>query len=107
MKAFLPFWKNCFTLKELHETIQKKTERLFHDLENFIPENTTIFLIKDYISKHYSNEGLSVKEISEQVFLSTSYVCTFFKNETGTDPKSISHRIPDGKSETASCRPTL
>lgn len=82
-ESILAFLENCFTLKELHETIQKKTERLFHDLENFIPENTTIFLIKDYISKHYSNEGLSVKEISEQVFLSTSYVCTFFKNETG------------------------
>lgn len=29
------------------------------------------------------NETLSVKDISSHVFLSTSYVCTFFKNETG------------------------
>ncbi len=29
------------------------------------------------------NETLSVKDISDHVFLSTSYVCTFFKNETG------------------------
>ena len=29
------------------------------------------------------HETLSVKDISEHVFLSTSYVCTFFKSETG------------------------
>ena len=29
------------------------------------------------------NETLSVKDISSHVFLSTSYVCTFFKSETG------------------------
>ncbi len=40
------------------------------------------FLIKDYISKNYMNESLSVKDISAHVFLSASYVCTFFKNET-------------------------
>ena len=40
-------------------------------------------MIKDYISQMYMNETLSVKDISDHVFLSTSYVCTFFKNETG------------------------
>ena len=30
------------------------------------------------------NETLSAKDISSHVFLSTSYVCTFFKNKTGT-----------------------
>ena len=29
------------------------------------------------------DESLSVKDISEHVFLSASYVCTFFKSETG------------------------
>ena len=29
------------------------------------------------------DDTLSVKDISDHVFLSTSYVCTFFKNETG------------------------
>ena len=28
-------------------------------------------------------DSLSVKDISAHVFLSASYVCTFFKNETG------------------------
>ena len=46
-------------------------------------ENPTIAFIKDYISRNYSNEELSVREIGEHAFLSASYVCTYFKNETG------------------------
>ena len=40
-------------------------------------------MIKDYISRNYMNDTLSVKDISSHVYLSTSYVCTFFKSETG------------------------
>ncbi len=58
-------------------------DNYFSDLQDAVPENSTIFLIRDYISKNYGNETLSVKDISDHVFLSASYVCTFFKNETG------------------------
>lgn len=75
--------EKCFTYHELHQYLTEKTERFFSDAENSVPENPTIFLIKDYISKNYMNETLSVKDISSHVYLSTSYVCTFFKNETG------------------------
>lgn len=75
--------ENCFTFLELHGTLIQKTEEFFSDTENAVQENSTIFLIKEYISQHYMDETLSVKDISGHVFLSTSYVCTFFKNETG------------------------
>ncbi|WP_373213031.1 response regulator [Ruminococcus sp. 5_1_39BFAA] len=75
--------ENIFSFQELHEKLCSKTEQFFKDASSNIQENATIFLIKDYISKNYMNETLSVKDISKQVFLSTSYVCTFFKNETG------------------------
>ena len=55
----------------------------FDDARNFVPENPTIRMIKEFIEKNYANELLSVKDISEHVALSTSYLCTFFKNETG------------------------
>lgn len=77
------FLENYFTYAELHDTLVSETKEFFSDLKNASPENPTIFLIKDYISKNYMNETLSVKDISAHVFLSTSYVCTFFKNETG------------------------
>ena len=40
-------------------------------------------MIKDYIATNYANNSLSIKEISDHVFLSASYVCTYFKNQTG------------------------
>ncbi len=75
--------ESCFNVQELHEILAARTEAFFSRLEHTVRENSTIFLIKDYISKNYRNELLSVKDISDHVFLSTSYVCTFFKNETG------------------------
>ena len=67
----------------LHQTLVDKTSEFFRKAESSSQENPTIFLIKDYISQNYMHETLSVKDISEHVFLSTSYVCTFFKSETG------------------------
>ena len=74
----------CFTFGELHQTLVDKTEDFFKKVSDCSQENPTIFLIREYISKNYMNETLSVKDISSHVFLSTSYVCTFFKNKTGT-----------------------
>lgn len=75
--------EQCFTFRELHHVLEEKLKKFFHDAQNASEENPTIFLIKDYISKHYMNETFSVRDISAHVFLSTSYVCTFFKTETG------------------------
>lgn len=74
--------ERSFSLMELHHRLLDKTDAFFRNLQNSVNENPTIFLIKDYISRNYMNETLSVKDISAHVFLSTSYVCTFFKNET-------------------------
>ena len=75
--------EKIFSFYELHQKLVKKTEDFFQTATNTEEENSTIFLIKDYIGQKYMNETLSVKDISDHVFLSTSYVCTFFKNETG------------------------
>lgn len=75
--------ETIFSFDELHEKLVQKTGDFFQAATNAEEENSTIFLIKDYISQKYMNETLSVKDISDHVFLSTSYVCTFFKNETG------------------------
>ena len=75
--------EKTFSFNELHQKLSQKTDDFFQTAANTEEENSTIFLIKDYIGQKYMNETLSVKDISEHVFLSTSYVCTFFKNETG------------------------
>ena len=75
--------ENIFSFYDLHQKLIEKTEQFFQSANNTEEENSTIFLIKDYISRKYMDESLSVKDISEHVFLSASYVCTFFKSETG------------------------
>ena len=72
--------ERCFTYEELHQVLLHRVKQYFADVRNMTQENSTIFLIRDYISKHYADETLSVKDISSYVFLSASYVCTFFKN---------------------------
>ncbi len=75
--------ESCFSFQELHTVLSEKTGDFFRRLEHSARENSTIRLIKEYIGKNYANELLSVRDIGDHVFLSASYVCTFFKNETG------------------------
>lgn len=75
--------ERCFTLRELHRLLTEETKRFFTDGAAQAPEDPTVYLIKEFISRNYSDEALSVREISEHVHLSASYVCTYFKNETG------------------------
>lgn len=44
--------------------------------------NNIIEKIKDVIKKHYS-DNLSIRDIAKEVFLSTTYLCMIFKQETG------------------------
>lgn len=75
--------ERCFSFDELHRLLTEKTRLFFHALTNYAPEDSTIFKIKEYISMHYAKDTLSIKEISEHVYLSASYVCTYFKAQTG------------------------
>lgn len=82
-ESILENLENCFYYQELHQMLLDKTKQFFDSLHSYVPEDSTIFLIKDYINKHYANDTLSIKEISDHVFLSASYVCTYFKAQTG------------------------
>ncbi len=82
-ESVLSIIEQCFSYSELHKTLFDQTDLYFQDLSERSNENSTIQLIKNYIGENYMKDTLSVKEISNHVFLSTSYVCTFFKNETG------------------------
>ena len=82
-KSILTYLEGCFSYQELHQNLQDTLEDYFHSANTYEPEDSTIFLIKDYISKHYAKESLSIKEIGDHVFLSASYVCTYFKTQTG------------------------
>lgn len=82
-QSIMEYLERCFTLEELHSTLTGGVDSLFQAAVSQMPEDATVLLIKDFIGRNYSDDTLSVREISEHVNLSASYVCTYFKNETG------------------------
>ena len=75
--------EKCFFFGQLQDVLKDKTEGFFEDIAGDVVDNPTIRLICEYIAVHYANPDLSVKSISDFAAMSTSYACTYFKNETG------------------------
>ena len=74
---------NCTILRELNDLLAAKVRLFFERLRGNRVGNPVVFQIKEYIHKNYAVPSLSVPDVSEYVRLSSSYVCTIFKNETG------------------------
>ena len=74
---------SCDSFDELHQLLCDAVDQYFEALDSSAEDSSTLFLIKDYISNNYSDDNLSIKDISEHVHLSSSYLCTVFKTETG------------------------
>ena len=82
----------CESIYELQDLLKKQTEDFFSRIQNRSENYSTVYLIKEFIASHYQDETLSIKDISEHVFLSSSYICTLFKNETG---KTLNQYLTD------------
>lgn len=74
---------SCESVYELHELLKERISYFFSSAGSMGEENSTVYLIKQFIADRYQDEALSVKDISAHVMLSSSYVCTLFKNDTG------------------------
>lgn len=74
---------SCYNLTELQDFILDKLSMYFKLSRVPTEGNTMICFIKDYIAKYFNQPTLSVKDISDHVHLSPTYVCTLFKTETG------------------------
>lgn len=74
----------CQTLNEVGSAMIGLCEYLHGQLmRSRNQENRIILEIKEYIRQHY-REKLSVAQIAANVYLSASYVCLLFKQETDT-----------------------
>ncbi|MGG1516670.1 response regulator [Paenibacillus oryzisoli] len=72
------------TVAELRQDVLGHA-RLLYDMLADKREHKTrnvVTLIKTYIHDHYANE-LTIAEIAAHVFLTTTYICLLFKQETG------------------------
>lgn len=97
-KTVMRYLEEFFSLTQLHQALLMRVRSFFHDLEHQTEENPTIYLIKCYIRDHYNNDSLSVKDISEHVHLTASYLCTIFKAETN---KTLNQYITEYRMERA------
>ncbi len=68
------------TLDELADFTENKICELFEGMGPGYSQQTISIL--NYIHQNFSREDLSLKEISNAVFLNHSYMCTMFKRET-------------------------
>lgn len=82
-ETILTHTEHFFFYQDLHQSLLDTLEEFFGDMNSNESENSSVYLIKNYIHRHYGNPLLSTKEISEYVSLSASYACTLFKAETG------------------------
>lgn len=73
----------CETIFELNQLLVQELNLFFAQADSTREESSPVTAIKSFIASHYHDESLSIKDISEHVFLSTSYICTLFKNEAG------------------------
>lgn len=75
--------ETSFNLDELHAGLENAVRLFFEEVKQSAKEDKTIYLIKEYISANFHHESLSIKEMADHVYLSASYLCTYFKNQTG------------------------
>lgn len=81
------FWANKIrwaNLDNLHQIFLQKTEALLLAVEKNRGQQSVIRQIQTYIDQNYSDNLLSLKEISEYIHMSNSHMCTFYKQETGS-----------------------
>ena len=76
--------KSCILVTAAHRLLVNKTEEFFELCTECSLETPVITLIKGYIGTNYSNSTLSVRDVANFANLSVSYLCTVFKNQTGT-----------------------
>lgn len=72
-----------YNLDELHEFLCRRISLFFTSLEEAKNEKKQILVIKNYITKNYTDPAFSIGDISAFLHMSASHVCTMFKKETG------------------------
>lgn len=84
------------------DEIESETLSLIHSVYSYLEQNTNtgdlISKAKECIQKNYSDPGLSVNTIAQNIFLTTSYLCVMFKKGTG---KTVNQYITEYRIEKA------
>ena len=80
------------TLDEIMEFMVDKVENYYKSFKNLESKSSTITYVLKFIHENYSKSDLTIKDISNDVYLSNAYISTMFKQETG---KTINQYITE------------
>jgi two-component system response regulator YesN len=72
------------TIMETDSYITTKIESVFNALDEKNVTSDPISSIMKYIHENYMDVDLSLPKISENTYLTPAYICTIFKEHTGT-----------------------
>ena len=88
----------CPTLDELVGVLLDQINCL-HNAQNAKKPSSLVTQIIKYIQQHYSEDQLSVQEISDHLQMTSSYLISIFKEKTGTTIKQylMEHRMERAK----------
>lgn len=71
------------TLQELHDFMLEKINSVFDYYQDLNSNHSTILDVAYHIQQNFSDVNLSISWLSEQVYLSPTYLSNLFKKETG------------------------
>lgn len=72
-----------YTLNELRDFAVAMVERLFQCINEKNNTSKAVYEVMKYVQTHFSDNELSIKNISGYLHLTDTYLCMLFKNETG------------------------
>jgi len=97
--AFIPdFIANSITLDEIENEIVSLINSIFSYIEINNTTGDLLAKVMNIIHNNYSDPELSVNSIAKQIYLTSSYLCVFFKKGTG---KTINQYITEYRMERA------
>lgn len=82
-KSPFEYLSNLYTLMEIKTYLVEKIETIFNAVEEKNMNINPISSILKYIHDNYSDVNLSLQNISNKTYLTTAYMCSIFKEQTG------------------------
>lgn len=89
---------NFSTLQQIEAYLTSNVMSIFKKNKHGNLLNGKIENIKNYIEKNYNDRNMSVQSIADNVYLSHTYLCAFFKKATG---KTVNEYITEVRIEKA------
>lgn len=98
---------NFKTIFEVRDYMADKTRILLQHVKEMDFSNRKIYDVTAFIQKNHANSSLTLQSISEAVYLTPTYLCAFFKKETGKTVNEYLTQVRIEKSKQLLCQKNI